>query len=357
MKGYSERTLAAEALLRVADHLAGCEDCRGKLRLAGRSAEAFAELRQAMESHLSADQLQQLIDGTLDASTRAAVQQHLAWCAECHSDVQALRDFAKAQQATAKLARPAHTWWLAAAAAVLFAAIGLGVWLRRPVEVAALNDAGTRIVLDSQGRLAGAAGLSPEQTESIRRILLGAELPPSARLSELQSPQGMLMGTPEAAGFQLVAPLGDAVRSSSPQLRWTARGPKATYVVTLKNLTTGQVISSPSLGDVAWTPSQPLQRGTIYAWQVAATTKGREEVVPRPPSPQARFLVLDANTAAQLDSLPPSHLVRATLDAEAGLLDDAETEAKALAEQNPGSAVASNLLRRIRSLRNPGIAP
>ena len=357
MKGYSERTLAAEALLRVADHLAECEDCRGKLRLAGRSGEAFAELRQAVESHLSAEQLQQLIDGVLDASTLAAVEQHLAWCRECHSDVQALRDFAKARQATAKLARPAHTWWLAAAAAVLFAAIGLGVWLRRPVEIAALNDAGTRISLDSLGRLQGAAGLSPEQTASLRRVLLGAELPTSAHLSELQSPRGTLMGTQAAAGFQLVAPVGTVVRSSSPVLRWIARGSKASYVVTLKNLATGRVISSPSLGDLAWTPSQPLQRGVIYAWQVAATLNGREEVAPSPPSPQARFLVLDANTAALLDGLPPSHLVRATLDAEAGLLDEAETEAKALAEENPGSAIASNLLRRIRSLRNPGIAP
>lgn len=353
MRGYRERTLAAEALLRVADHLAECADCRGKLRLAARSGEALAGLRQAIESHLSAEQLQQFVDGKLDVSARAGVEQHLAWCAECRSDVQALRDFAKAQPAIATLARPARIGWLAAAAAVLLAAIGLGVWLRRSVEVAALSDAGKRISLDSRGRLAGADGLSPEQTASVRRVLLGEALLPSVNLSELQLPRGTLMGAHEAARFHLVAPVGTAVRSARPELRWTARGPKAVYVVTLKNLATGRIIGSPSLSDLAWTPTQPLQRGVIYAWQVAVTFDRREEVAPSPPSPQARFLVLDANTVAQLDSLPPSHLVRATLDTEAGLLDEAEAQAKALADENPGSAIASNLVRRIRTLHNP----
>jgi hypothetical protein len=355
LNGYRGRTLAAEALLRIADHLAVCEDCRGKLRLVERTGEAIAELRQAVESHLSAEQVQHFVDGELGAGERADVEQHVAWCTECSSDVQALREFAKAQQPPVAVARRVRSWWLATAAAVLLTAIGLGVWLRRPVEVAALNDVGRRITLDSRGRLVGAAGLSSTQAESVRRVLMGAALVPSVNLNELQLPRSSLMGTQEVAGFRLVAPVGTAVRSSSPELRWTARGSRAEYVVTLKNLATGQVISSPSLRDLAWAPSQPLQRGVIYAWQVAASLDGREEVAPSPPSPQARFLVLDANTAARLDSLPPSHLVRAALDTEAGLLDEAELEAKALENENPASAIASNLLRHIQSLHNPGV--
>jgi hypothetical protein len=145
--------------------------------------------------------------------------------------------------------------------------------------------------------------------------------------------------------------LGTAVRFSNPEFEWTSRGPNTTYIVTLKNLTSGQIISSPSLHAVAWAPAEPLQRGSIYAWQVAASLDGQGEIAPTPPSPQARFLVLDASAVARLENLPPSHALRAALYAEAGLLDEAELEAKALANENPGSPVAAGLLHRIQSLR------
>ena len=51
LSGYRERTLTPEALLRVTGHLAGCEDCRSKLRSAMRSGAALAELRQTVEDH------------------------------------------------------------------------------------------------------------------------------------------------------------------------------------------------------------------------------------------------------------------------------------------------------------------
>ena len=351
LSGYLDRTLAPEVLLRVMGHLAECEDCRSKLRSAMHSGIALAELRQTLEDHLSAEQLQEFVDGELDVDQRARLEQHLKWCADCHSDVQVLQEFAKAQRPSVA-AFPARGWWLAAAAAVLLAAAGLGVWLRRPVEVASLNDAGVKISLDSQGNLKGLNGLSPEQTKTVRGVFEGAALRFPANLDELQPQRGTLMGSPAAANFHLVAPVGTVVRSASPELHWTSRGSDATYIVTLKNLTSGQIISSRSLRALTWTPAEPLQRGAIHAWQVAASLDGQEEIAPAPPSPQARLLILDASTAARLDRLPPSHLLRATMYAEAGLLDDAELEAKALADENPGSPVASGLLHRIQSLRH-----
>lgn len=351
LSGYRERTLAPEALLRVTAHLAACEDCRSNLRSTLRSGAALAELRQALEEHLSSVRLQEFVDGELDAKERAEVDQHLAWCTDCRSDVEALREFAKSQRPRV-VAFPAPGWWLAAAAAVLLAAAGLGVWLRRPVEIASLNDAGMRIVLDSNGRLAGLNGLSAEQMKSIRGVFQGAALQPPANLGELQPQRGTLMGSPAAARFRLVAPVGTAVRSERPEFHWTSRGPHAMYIVTLKNLTSGQITSSPPLHILAWTATEPLQRGAIYAWQVAASLDGHEEIAPAPPSPQARLLVLEASTAARLDSLPPSHVLRATAYTEAGLLDDAAREAQALTDENPGSPVAASLLHRIESLRH-----
>lgn len=350
LTGYRERTLAPEALLQVTGHIAGCEDCRLKLRSAMRSGVALAELRQTIEDHLSAQQIQQFVDGELAVVERPGVAEHLAWCAECHSDVQALQEFAKAQRPRV-VVFPTRHWWLAAAAAVLLGALGLGVWLRRPVEIASLNDAGIRIALNSRGRLEGIAGLSAEQTKSLRGVFEGAALLPSVYLSAIQPPQGTLMGSQTPASFRLTAPVGTAVRSSNPEFRWTSRGPNTTYIVTLKNLTSGQIISSPSLHALTWTPAKPLPRGSVYAWQVAALLDGQEEVAPAPPSPQARLLVLDATTAARLENLPPSHALRAALYAEAGVMDEADAEAKALAEENPGSPVAAGLLHRIQSLR------
>ena len=351
LSGYRERTLTPEALLRVTAHLAECEDCRSNLRSATRSGAALAELRQALDNHLSPAQIQEFVDGELGAEERPGVEQHLTWCDDCHADVEALREFAKTQRPRV-VAFPARGWWMAAAAAVLLAAAGLGMWLRRPVEIASLNDAGVRISLDSKGRLKGLSGLSAEQMKSIRGVFEGATLQPPAELGELQPQRGTLMGSAAVTSFRLIAPVGTAVRSATPEFQWTSRGPNAMYIVTLKNLTSGQIISSPPLHVLAWTAAEPFQRGAIYAWQVAASLDGQEEIAPAPPSPQARLLVLDENTAALFDKLPPSHLVRATAYVEAGLLNDAAVEAKALADENPDSPAAAGLLRRIESLRH-----
>jgi len=350
--GYRQRTLEPESLLRVSGHLQGCEDCRAKLGELVGVGDALGRMRQSLESHLTAEQLQRFVDGELESGAREGIEQHLDSCAECATDVQALREFAREPVSSVRTAALARRWWLAAVAAALVIALGGGVWLRqRPVLIAAVNDGATRITLDSRGRLGGVAGLSPQEMESVRRGLQGERLMPAVNLGELRPPSSALMGTEAPASFHLVAPVGVAVRSSTPELRWTARGSAAMYVVTLKNIASGQVIDSPPLHVAAWTPNESLERGALYAWQVAASVEGREEVVPSPPSPQARFLVLDANTMAKLANLPPSHLVRAILYAEAGLLDEAQQEATALEGENRGSKIARGLLERIQRLR------
>lgn len=351
LSGYRQRTLEPESLLRVTEHLAACEDCRTTLRGLLGTGESLRELRRLFQSHLTAEQLQQFVDAELDSGMRATVEQHLGVCAECAKDAQALREFANGTLPGFGTAQPARRRWWAAVAAAVVIALGVGVWLqRRPAVIAVLNDAGVPITLDSRNQLKGISGLLPQQAESVRRILRGEDLEPAVNLSELRPQNGALMGSPEPVSFHLVGPIGTAVRTATPELHWTARGPGATYVVTLKNLSSGLTISSPSLRFLAWMPADPLQPG-LYAWQVAASLEGSEEVAPSPPSPQARFLVLDAGTVARLNNLPPSHLVRAVLYAESGLLDSAEQEAGALQDQNPGSAVAHGLLQRIQALR------
>jgi hypothetical protein len=53
-------------------------------------------------------------------------------------------------------------------------------------------------------------------------------------------------------------------------------------------------------------------------------------------------------------AVPGSHLVSGLAYAEAGLLDDAEVELRALAAENPGSPEAARLLAALRGLRGRG---
>jgi len=349
---YLARELEPETLLRVTDHLADCEDCRARLRLELPTGETVAELRRGFAAHLTAEELQRFVgDAQTDESSRIAA--HLESCPECAGDFRELRAFANTAPIAIQPSRPASAWWLAVAAAIVLA-LGIGIWLRRSAVVTSLDDEGRSITLNSRGAIKGVAGLSDDELASVRRVMQGVALSPAESLAELQPPKGVLMGSSTTASFHVLSPVGIAVRSSAPELRWTARDPGATYIVTLKNLTSGQVVSSPVLRELSWTPAQPLDRGAVYAWQVAASLKGEEEIAPSPPNPQVRFRVLSARTAERFLSLPASHLVRATLELEAGLLDDAEQDATALLQENPGSAAANDLLRRIRSLRESG---
>jgi Putative zinc-finger len=351
---YLARDLQPDALLRVTDHLTDCEDCRARLRLRARTGETLGELRQTIEMHLTADQLQRFVDGDMQPEEHSRIDAHLQSCAECAGDVRELQVFASTPARPMQPSRPVSRWWLAAAAAIVLA-LGLGLWLRRPVVVVSLNDEGRRVSLDSRGVVEGVAGLSGDELASVRRVLERAALVPTESLAELQPPRSSLMGSEPVASFRVLSPVGIVVRSSAPELRWTTRHPSATYVVTLKNLASGKIVSSPVLHELSWTPVQPLERGAVYAWQVAASLHGQEEIAPSPPSPQARFRVVSAGAAERLVNLPASHLARAVFELETGLLDDAEQDATALLQDNPGSAIASDLLRNIRALR--GSAP
>jgi predicted Zn-dependent protease len=71
--------------------------------------------------------------------------------------------------------------------------------------------------------------------------------------------------------------------------------------------------------------------------------------------PEARFLVLaaeaEAELARRLASARGSHLVVGVLLAEAGVLDEAERELRALAAANPGQADVQRLLAGLRTPR------
>src|SRR5207249_11386179 len=100
-----------------------------------------------------------------------------------------------------------------------------------------------------------------------------------------------------------------------------------------------------------WRASPQLERGRIYTWQVRATRKGEEVLMPPPAAAEAKFRILDAAKAEELAQIrrrePRSHLALGIAYANAGLFADSARELRKLVAANPKSSVAKSLLRSV----------
>lgn len=331
---FCSRELHPSALVVFTDHVGACDECRRRLLERGRRRSEVATIDDELEAlidHIPEDEIQAYVDRRLDASRRQEIARHLEACPSCAAEVRNLQAFAAHNPTIARSRMPVYLALAAAAAAILV--IGTLLVSRRP-------PAETE-----------EAGLTARQNEIVRRAVSSQRLPLPAMLSELTGVPGRLMGGADAPPFQLVAPTGTAVLDDRPTFSWTAMPGAAQYAVTVLDATTGESSTSPPLTTSTWTPTTSLARGRIYVWQVAATIEGREVIVPAPPAPPARILVLDASTASDLERLPLSALVRGILYANAGLVDDAERELAAVPAQDPDSGVAVSLLKQLRDAR------
>jgi predicted Zn-dependent protease len=145
------------------------------------------------------------------------------------------------------------------------------------------------------------------------------------------------------------------VDTDRPIFRWRSLIGATAYTVHVFDANFRKVVDSTSQLETEWRVSQPLERGRIYSWQVVAIKEGKELLSPTPPAPEAKFKVLEQAPADELARArrdnANSHLVLGTLYAQAGLLDEAEAEFKALASANPNSEVIQKLLKTVRAAR------
>jgi anti-sigma factor RsiW len=223
-------------------------------------------------------------------------------------------------------------------------------------EVARLNDGGSLLTLDREGKLSGADHLPPAYQSLLKNALAGGRVERSAQVKGLIRPPSELMGAGQQdGGFSVIEPAGSVLLTDRPTFRWTPLEGATAYVVELYDGDFNRVAASPPLNGRSWVVPQPLARGRVYAWQVKATRDGQEVASPRPPAPQARFRVLDRAKANELTrarrAYPSSHLTLGLLYAEAGLLEEAERELHLLQKANPGSPLARRLLGQVRALR------
>ncbi|MEP6635075.1 MAG: hypothetical protein ABJB97_00015 [Acidobacteriota bacterium] len=224
-------------------------------------------------------------------------------------------------------------------------------------EVAlALNDGGRRVTMDAQGNLAGLETLPPLTQRTVKEALTTNRVETPSALKELAGKSNTLMGgSVEGVAFPLVSPVGTVVRADRPTLRWRSLGGATSYTVTILDPNFNVVSASPPSQATQWTVPRRLERGRVYSWQVTAVKDGKEVISPTAPAPEARFKVLDKEKAAELERLEASHtgshLALGVMYAQAGLLEDAEREFRALLKENPQSPVAQKFLRSVQTQR------
>lgn len=349
---YRRQAVSAAELLRFDEHLADCAECRAACASADDIDALAALLSDTDLTHLEYEQLAAYVDGSADAIDREIVETHVADCVLCRRELKDLQKFERSQFAR----KPRHLvrWALAAAAAILIAIfIALPRRDAHPPLVA-LNDGGRQVTLRSDGELTGLPNLTPAQQHAIARALTNGELPPAPNVAALRGSQHTILGaTDPAPALQPVSPLGCIVVDDRPTLEWSALAGVTRYRAELFDSHFRAVAASGVVPGTRWTVDVPLRRGETYVWQVTAFAGDREITAPAPPAPMARFGVLDAPRAREIDRIaaqqPPSHLALGIAYAEAGALPDAEREFRVLVEENRGSGSAQRLLESVRS--------
>jgi len=336
------------------------------------------DLDVALTEHPSADELASYVDGELDETGREAVALHLEECAACREELADLRTLQAdmAGAATRTRAGASRTWLALAASVAIIAAAAVGAsrwWRGRDTTAptatvstpapavaatATLVDGSRRIDIMADGRTRGLESLAAEDRDVVERTLQAGRAPVAPLVARLRVDAGPLMGGPAAgAAFAAVAPAGLVVERDRPVFRWTAARGAREYRVTVLDARQRIAAESGPLQALEWTPPASLARGAEYSWQVSAAADGGRVVAPSPPAPEARFAVLDRETADAIAQArrryAGSHLVIGILASQAGLVDEAEREFAALAAQNPDSPIAASLLQQATRIRRP----
>jgi hypothetical protein len=222
--------------------------------------------------------------------------------------------------------------------------------------LAQLNDGAGQVTLDQQGRLNGLDDLSPAHRQMVKDALQTGRLARTVSLAGLNRQGSSLMGADDQGNpFSLTHPVGKVILNDRPMFRWKRLKEATGYMVEIYDERFNLAGKSHELQGDEWTPTQPLARGHIYAWQVKASKDGQIFTAPAPPAPQARFRVLDQEQASEITrasrAYGSSHLTLGLLYARAGLLDEAEQELRALLKANPNSALVRRLLAQVQALR------
>jgi hypothetical protein len=200
--------------------------------------------------------------------------------------------------------------------------------------------------------------LHPDGQRAVRQAMEQAKFTPPQILAELRGSEEKLMGeSPLPHQFQVLEPVGEVVISTRPIFRWQPLKGAQSYSVVVFDAKLNPVETSPDLHGSSWSASHALKPGQVYEWQVTAkTADGNSVNAPAPPSPEAKFLVLEKTKAAEIQqfqqSHPADHLVLGILYADAGVFPAAANELKQISPGDPHYNLAQKLLTSVEELRS-----
>ncbi|MCI0392095.1 MAG: zf-HC2 domain-containing protein [Acidobacteria bacterium] len=224
--------------------------------------------------------------------------------------------------------------------------------------IAQLNDGDGQVILDGNGKLSGVDHLPPAYQQMIRNALSSKRLEKPSLLAGLGRPDSLSMrgGDKQGNKFSVINPVGIVILSDRPTFRWSPLEGATGYIVEVYDDKLRKILVSSQGADTSWRATQSLKRGGIYSWQVTAIKGVEEFSSPRPPAPVAKFRILDEALANELvqarRAYASSHLMMALVYTQAGLLDEAEQEFRALQQANPNSAISRRLLASLQSMRH-----
>lgn len=328
-----------------------------------------------MSEHPSDREIDQFVRHALPTADVLRVDDHLAGCDACRRRalragaaglVEVEEEFVSAgRRATTMLDAPAgpvgtRKRWLLVAAALVCAAGVLFVAARfasigRDTTSTAPSSAAPSSAATPRADVAGLDALTDAERQMVVEALTRgyAELPASL----WQPPAGALMGGPSARpAFAGLAPLRTVTITDRPTFRWQALADAREYVVTVTDERFATVAEGVTR-ETNWTPTAPLPRGRTYRWQVTARRDRDALTTPAPPEPEARFAVMTAERAERLQQLavthPDAHVVRGLLYVQAGAREEAERELSRVAATDAYRPVAATTLSRLRDASPP----
>ncbi len=402
-ENLSARWLLPGELVAATRHLAACTDCRQRVQVQAKMGERVAALQSALRTeaggaHLSYEQLVTYVENKADVIEREILLNHLDACQPCTREAQELQAL---HDSLAKPSPPRQTFveWLRSAwqvptflhplplSAVAVLLLITAVWwlqkpapgpqiavtrpspvgtpalaippsplpAARPAVVAALLDNGRQIALDETGNVTGLAALSKDAERALKQALATQQIETPAELKALrQRPATLMSGAEEQSALKLQSPVATFVKDTQPTFRWHAVQGAQGYTVQVLDEQFNIVATSPALTQPFWRATPSLKRGQEYVWQVTAEVDGKRVTSASASTPEAHFKILGAGKARALQTTiqhHPSHLLRGTIYAQAGLLDEAEREYQALLRANPHSVIARKLLQHLRAVR------
>jgi len=268
--------------------------------------------------HLTYEELEAWLDGRAGSIDRELAEGHLELCARCRVEAEDLRIVRES------LAPRSRAWWIAAAAAVLIAILGI-TFAQRPAPV---KPPAAPVEQHAETPPA------PSQPVPSPRKLVKPAI-----VTALVHTSGVLRGAGGQNGFALNEPVATVVLDTRPQFRWTATPGAGAYTVAVADRETGAGAAGGETQSTFWRPASPLRRGRTYTWQVTAHVGRERRTMPRPTDAEALFHVATEQTAREVEAVPPDqHLERGIALAERGVLDDAERELRLAAEEREPQA-------------------